>query len=158
MNMVSICRAFGFTGLGRKESSAKRCVRSRKRKSYQRFLSNQRGAGKLTIAVFGTLLVAAIYTISEIGPIFYAYLEMENQMHQAVRVASIKTDAELRELLLPHMREQKIPAEPHDLIIERYATFITISLSYAETFSLPFGEKYYDIYTFHFDLRAKEEL
>lgn len=123
-----------------------------------RGMSAERGVGKLTLFVFAVLAGIVIYGITQVGPIFYSYLELQNQMQQAARVASVKNDEELRKLIAPHIRDLQIPATIEDLVIERFEDYIYIGMSYSETLTIPIGEKDIQIYTFQFNPYAEEDL
>lgn len=120
--------------------------------------SAEHGVGKLTLFVFAVLAGIVIYGLSQVGPIFYSYLELQNQMQQAARVASVKNDEELRKLIAPHIRDLQIPATIEDLVIERFEDYIYIGMSYSETLTIPLGEKDIQIYTFQFNPYAEEDL
>ena len=111
--------------------------------------------GKLTLAVFGTVTAVLVYSAYEIGPFFYDYMELENQMQSVIRVAGEYTDAEIRQKLLYHIKKMEIPADPEQLRIERYANSMKISLPYQEVFYVTYRGKDYDLYTFKFNAAAE---
>lgn len=105
--------------------------------------------------MFGTLLGCAVYAGYNIFPFYYYYLELENQMHAAIRSATEYTDTELRDKLTYQIRRMKIPADPKDLHIERADRFMRIALPYKEVFYISYGGKDYDLMTFNFVAKAE---
>lgn len=115
----------------------------------------ERGLSKLTILVFGTLFAAVLYTGYSVLPFYYCYYEIQNQMEQAIRVASTYTDAELRDKLVYHIKKLELPVNPEELRIEREAGFMKISLPYEEVFYVTWEGKEYDLHTFKFHAYAE---
>ncbi|MCO6429550.1 MAG: hypothetical protein J5J00_01725 [Deltaproteobacteria bacterium] len=114
----------------------------------------QRGIGKLTFLVFGTITFVALYCAYHILPFYYYYYELVNQFESHARVAQTFTDKELRYKLWNLIKYMNIPCNPEDLKIERNNGFINISLSYKEIFYLTYQGQDYDIHTFDFHARA----
>ena len=108
------------------------------------------GASKLTLLVFGLIAGVVGFVVYNVLPFFYCYYEMQNQMDQIVRVASTVDDAEVRKRLWYHVKKCEIPAEPEDLHIERTTDGLKVWMPYQEIFSVPWGDKEYEIYTFKF--------
>lgn len=100
-------------------------------------------------------MAAVLYTGYHVLPFYYYYYELKNHMFEAIRVASIYTDDELRQKLVYQIKWMEIPADPQELVIERSDGYMRISLSYDEVFYFTWQGKDYEIYTFHFD--AEEE-
>jgi hypothetical protein len=116
--------------------------------------AGESGIGKFTFIVFGVIVGAAVFAAYSIGPFFYCYFEIENQMASLIRVASTHTDQEIRSKLLYHIKKLEIPVEPDDIIIDRSEGFMSIGFSYSEVFYLTWRDKDYDLHTFHFDAYA----
>jgi hypothetical protein len=120
-----------------------------------RQIGSERGIGKLTLAVFGTILFAIGFAAYNIIPFYYYYFELVNQMEAVIRVADTENDQAIRKKLLYHIKKMQIPAVPEDLKIEREGHHMKISLSYEEVFFLTFKGKDYDIYRFPFTAYAE---
>lgn len=118
-------------------------------------LASQVGMGKLTALVFGAILAVAIFVGYNVLPFYYCYYEIQNQMDQAIKVASTYTDKELREKLWYHIKKLEIPVEEEDLKIERDSGVMRISLPYQEIFYVTYKDKDYDIHTFNFHAYAE---
>lgn len=116
------------------------------------------GVGNLTLLVFGSLLLAVLYTAYHVIPFYYYYYELVNQMEAAVKVASLETDAELRKKLTYHIRKMQLPVDPEELRIERGGDSIRISLRYSETFFIPWRDRDIDIHTFPFYAEAEGKI
>src|SRR6185312_1775597 len=112
--------------------------------------NGESGIGRLTAIVFGTLLAAVVYTAYCVLPFFYDYFELQNQMSALVAVSESMDDAHLRRRLGGVIKEFDIPADPKDIVIDRRDHWISFSLAYDEVFYISFGDKDYDLYTFHF--------
>lgn len=122
---------------------------------WRRFLWNNAGVSKITVIVFGTLAAAVGYAGYCILPFYYCYYEMQNQMEQAIRVASTYTDSELRDKLVYHIKKLELPVSPEALKIEREPGFMRISLPYEEVFYITWKDKDYDLHTFQFNAYAE---
>lgn len=120
-----------------------------------KYRSRERGASKLTLIVFGSILIAAIYCAWRIAPFYYYFYEMQNQMQAAIRVASIESDQEIRKKLVRQMKTLDLPADPEKLMISRDAGVMTIDLKYKEVFDIEFNGKVYTIHVFPFHAHAK---
>jgi hypothetical protein len=116
----------------------------------------ERGLGKLTLLVFGTIIGVVLYSAYNIIPFYYYYYELMNQMRSVIRVASTEDDATIRERLWYHIRKMGLPAQPEDLIIERYHETMRIALDYEEVFYVSWGDKDYTIYQFPFHAEVEE--
>ena len=117
---------------------------------------NEAGVGKITIAIFGLLTAAVVYSAYNIFPFFYDYYELRNQMESLARVASTQTDQELRRKLFYHIKKMELPLDPEDVRISRNDGKIQMQAQYDEVFSVPFQDKYYEIHVFHFDAYIDE--
>lgn len=117
-----------------------------------------RGAANLTVIVFGALVALAIFLVYSIGPFYYYYFELVNQMEAAVRMAGEYTDQELRAKLMYHIKRMELPVDSAELIIERDDNSIHISLPYEEVFYVTWGDRDYEIHTFEFYAEAKGNL
>lgn len=117
------------------------------------------GVGKLTLLFFGSVLAVLLYSAYKIFPFFYYYLELQNQMEAAIRVAQTHTDDELRQKLLYHIKKMEIPmGAPENLLIERSADIMRVALAYEEVFYINWREKDYVIYTFPFLAQAEGKM
>ena len=115
----------------------------------------QRGAGKLTLLVFGALVAALVYGCFRVFPIYYAYYEIQNQMDSVIRVASEEDDNVIRDRLMYHVNKLEMPVERDDFLIERDGRRMRISLNYTEVLEVPFQGKDYRLHTFRFRPRAE---
>ena len=115
----------------------------------------QRGASKLTVLVFGTILLVVGYSLYNIVPFFYDYFEMSNQMSAIIAVAGELKDDVVRKRLGKHMSDLGLPALPADIKIDRRDHYMRLSLSYEEVFSIELRGKTYDIYKFPFTAEAE---
>lgn len=119
------------------------------------FANSEKGAGYLTLIVFGAFLIAAVYSALKIIPFFYYYYELQNHMEALIRVAQDETDQSIRKKLLYYIRKAEIPAREKDLLIMRGEKTMKIRLPYKEVFYVPWRGKDYVIYTFEFEARAE---
>lgn len=116
----------------------------------------EKGAGSLTLVVFGALVIAVVYSASKILPFFYYYYDLQNQMATLISVAQDNSDKEIRKKLLRFMEKAGIPAGDKDLLIKRKENnTMTISLPYKEVFYITFRGRDYIIYTFYFHAHAE---
>ena len=115
----------------------------------------ERGAGALTLIVFGALLVALVYSASKVLPFFYYYYDLENQMQSLIKVAQDNNDQEIRKKLMYFIRKYEIPAREQDLRIMRGANSMKISLPYKEVFYVPWQGTDHVIYVFEFNAQAE---
>lgn len=120
-------------------------------------VKDRRGASNLTVLVFGAIVVATIYTLFQIIPMYYRFFEIQSQMETIIHVADKETDPEIRRKLMYHIKKQDIPVEPEDLRIERDGSILRLSLDWEDVFSVPFFGKEYEIYTFEFNAHAEGE-
>lgn len=109
-----------------------------------------RGASKLTLAVFLSLLGAVLYCGYKILPFYYYHYELRNQMAAAIRQASLFSDLEIRRKLLYQINWMQIPAREEDLKIERFDGRMRISLPYSEVFYITWRGKEHVIHVFDF--------
>lgn len=119
---------------------------------------NERGASKLTLIVFGSIIFVVLYCAFSILPFFYYYYELQNHMEAMIKVASIEPEREVRRRLVDHIKWMEIPADPGKLKIEKNGQFMKITLSYDEVFYVSWGGKEYDIHVFHFDAVAEGKM
>lgn len=116
---------------------------------------SERGAGKITLMVFGLITAVLLFCGYKIIPFFYCYYEITNQFEQVIHVASTYTDKEVRDKLMYHIKKLELPVEPDDLKIEREVGKMRISLPYEEVFYVSWDGKDYDLYTFKFHAYAE---
>lgn len=119
------------------------------------FFRRERGIGKLTLLVFGTIVVALVFSANQILPFYYYFYELQNQMESVIRVAGTETDQEIRKKLMYHIKKMEIPADPEALKIERHGRKMIITLPYQEVFYLTYKGKTYDLYVFKFNAHAE---
>lgn len=118
----------------------------------------QRGAGKLTVLVFGLLAGVAVFTAFQIVPFYYYFYELQNQFEAHAKAADMYTNTQLKQKLLYHINRMEIPIPSEDsLRLERSKDTMNISLAYTETFYVTWGGKYYDLHTFNFHAKASEK-
>ena len=120
-----------------------------------RRLRLEHGIGKLTLLVFGVLAGALLYSAYHILPFYYYYLELQSHMEQAIKVADVDTDEEIRKKLIYQIRWMNIPADEKKLRIERGDHFMRISLPYEEIFYVPWQGEDRDLYVFKFVAKAE---
>ncbi|NMC63559.1 MAG: hypothetical protein GYA55_10390 [SAR324 cluster bacterium] len=118
-------------------------------------LRSEKGAGYLTLIVFGAILVSAVYSASKILPFFYYYYELQSHMESMIRVAQDQSDQEIRKKLLAYIKKVEIPAREQDLKIVRGDKWMKIRLPYREVFYISWRGKDYIIHTFDFDAQAE---
>ena len=119
--------------------------------------SRERGMGKLTLLVFGTIVAAALYVAYNVLPFYYYYFELQEQMRQLVRVGNVYSDKELREKLRRHMERMEIPATIDAVKIERRGTNTAVSLEYSEVFYIRWQGKDIEVHRFNFRAHAEGE-
>ena len=121
-------------------------------------LGRERGVGKITLVVFGSILAVLIFCAYHILPFYYYYFELQEHFHSLARVAGVNTDRELRMKIRDYLRRMDIPASVNEVVIERRAGSIRIELRYKEVFFVEFRGKEYDLHTFNFHAKAEGEL
>ena len=112
--------------------------------------NSEKGIGALTLIVFGSFLIAFVYTFYSVAPFYYYYFEMRNHVKAAGLVAGELRDDQIRKRLLGYMKEFEIPASESDLVINRQDNSIRIVLEYKEEFYIRYKGKDYSIYIFPF--------
>lgn len=117
--------------------------------------SQERGIGRLTLIVFGTLGAAVLFCAYQIMPFYYYYYELLNQMEAVIQVAGIESDKAIRTKLAYHMKKLQIPAEIDDLKITREGNRMRLSLKYEEVFYIRYRGKDYDLRVFPFHAQAE---
>ena len=115
---------------------------------------NQRGLGRITLLVFGSLLSIFLFCGYQILPFYYYHYELLNQFESLTRVAGIETDQSIRKKVEYHLKKMQIPAEISDVKINREGNKIQISLKYKEIFYIKYRGKTYDLYVFPFHAEA----
>lgn len=115
---------------------------------------HERAASGLTTVVFGLIFLAVFYCAYTIIPFFYYYMELQNQMDAAARVAGEYKDKELRQRLWYEIKKMDLPVDPEDLKIERLDGRMKISMDYVEVFSITIGEKEVTLWEFPFHASA----
>ncbi len=110
----------------------------------------ERGIGRLTLIVFGTIGAIAAFCAYQIVPFYYYYFELLNQMEAVIRVAGIEDDRKIRGKLDYHIKKMQIPAEIDQLKIVREGNHMKLSLKYEEVFYITYRGKTYDLYVFPF--------
>jgi hypothetical protein len=123
----------------------------------------------LTLAFIGSI----IFFLVKIAPIYYRYFELSNRFEATARMYGAgdynqnrgRRDVEekIREKLSVQLSELQIPAEPEEIIIERFGDSLRIELSYSVplylSLNLPFEFPLFDrqrpLYTFHFSIIAE---
>ena len=121
--------------------------------------NKQKGAGKLTLLVFGVIAFVLLYCAYNIMPFYYYYYELQNQFESHAQAAQMYTDKELRSKLMYHIEHVQIPLKkPEDLKIDRSNGVITISLKYREIFYITYQGKDYDLWVFDFNPKATADV
>lgn len=116
----------------------------------------QGGLGRWTALIFLTITGLVVWIGYNVLPFYYCYYELLNQFEQHAKVASMYTDAEIREKLMYHIRKLEIPIDkPEDLLINRDGRTMQIRLKYKEIFYITWKGKDYDLYIFPFDANMK---
>ena len=112
----------------------------------------ERGIGRLTFIVFGTLVAIIVYCGYRIVPFYYYYFEIRNQIISAATRAADLKDKEIRQRVAGHIRYLGIPADADSLVINRYSDTIRVVLSYEEEFYITFRGKDYTVHIFPFTI------
>jgi Domain of unknown function (DUF4845) len=120
--------------------------------------SGERGAGWLTLVVFGSIIGVVGYLAYNVLPFYYYYYELQNQFEATIRTASMETDVDIRRRLTRRMQEMEIPADPEDLLIERDGGRMRIRLKYTEVFRIPWGDEDREVRRFDFDAYAEGDI
>lgn len=115
----------------------------------------ERGAGKLTLIVFGLLVAGVVFVAYNVLPFYYYYYELQSQMEQVVKVASTNADWEVRRKIMYFVNKMKLPAEAEDLIVNREDGMIEVRLKYREVFYISWQGKDHDLWVFDFDAHAE---
>lgn len=118
----------------------------------------ERGAGCLTVLVFGAIVGVAVFVGYRVVPIFYRYYDLQNQFAGAIRSADVESDSKIRRRLRRQIEEMGIPADPDRLVIDRGAGMMRIHLRYTEVLSLPWLDGEREVYHFHFNAVAEGEV
>ena len=118
----------------------------------------EKGAGYLTLIVFGLIISALVYSAFQIAPFFYYYYDLQNQMESMIRIASMEGDQEIRKRLLYYVHKYEIPASDDALMIRRDGNTMEISLKYTEVFYVSWEGKDYVIWKFPFHAHAKDKI
>lgn len=113
-----------------------------------------RGASKLTVFVFASVLSLLIFCAFKIIPFYYYFFEIQNQMRQAVRLAATESDEIIRKKIENHIKANELPVKSEDLRIVREGRNIQISLKYSEIFYFTFRGRDYDLHEFKFHALA----
>lgn len=118
----------------------------------------ERGAGCLTVLVFGAIVGAVVFVGYRVIPIFYNYYDLQNQFAGAIRSADIESDGEIRRRLQRQIEEMGISANPDRLVIDRRGGMMRIHLRYTEVLYLPWWDGEREVYHFHFTAAAEGEV
>jgi hypothetical protein len=88
------------------------------------------------ITIGKLLLILVLSTIGWLSynviPIFYSYLELDNQLTSISEVGDELTDGEIRQRISKQLKILQIPAVIDDVYIDRYRDSVSISLVYSE--------------------------
>ena len=134
------------------QNSAERLARS-----WQCALRNSRGMNRLGILFFLLVCASIVYCGSFVFPFYYHYYELLGFMESQAKLASLRTDDEIRKVLLKKIEKEGIPIETkEDLRINRFNGKIVIDLTYYEVLDLELGDKYYKIHTFKFSPHVEQ--
>lgn len=99
--------------------------------------SNQKGEGRLG-CVFGLLfLVVAIFIAYKMIPVKIQAAEMREAVQNASRSASGKSQANVRKEVYLRAQELKIPIEESDVVVERRADYIRVTVDYDRDIQFP---------------------
>ena len=118
----------------------------------------ERGAGCLTVLVFGVIVGAVGIVAYRVIPIFYNYYDLQNQFAGAIRSADVESDSKIRRRLRRQIEEMGIPADPDRLVIDRGAGMMRIHLRYTEVLYLPWWDGEREVYHFHLNAAAEGEI
>ena len=126
------------------------------------FMAKSNDSGFLSFGTFFWVLVLAclVYAGFRISPFYYDFYELQNLMQAQADKASVLTDEEMRSNILAKIKELKMPPESaEDLRIERLSDRIEIDTAYDQLFDIDLGDYgYYEIYRFHFEPFAEQQL
>lgn len=113
------------------------------------------GIGKFTFLVFGSLIAAVVFYGYNVGPFYYDYYEIVQQMESVIRVAQTEDDVSIRRKLMYHIKKLGLPVRPDELVIERGDRYMKISLPYREVFYVTYKGRDYILQTFDFNAHAE---
>ena len=108
------------------------------------------GLGKWTALIFCPIIAAGLYSAYVVGPFYYYYFSLKEQMKQLTRVAGLYPDRELVDKLYTHIKRYKLPIDKRDIKIQRSGRTIRIYTTYEEVFSIPWQGEDHEIHTFEF--------
>ncbi len=119
---------------------------------------DQRGVNRLAVSLLLLLCASILWTAYQILPFYYDYWELEGLMQQQARHAEDFKDDEIRKTILAEIKSRDIPIDDEqDLKINRAGGKMEIDLEYDEVLSIPWKDKDYDIYVFHFNPHADQK-
>ncbi len=99
--------------------------------------TNQKGEGRLGCVVGLLLLAAALFIAYKLIPVKIQAAEMREAVQDASRSASGKSQATVRKEVFLRARELKIPIEESDVVIERRADYIRVTVEYDRDIKFP---------------------
>lgn len=106
------------------------------------------------LAIFGL----AVYAAFRVVPIYYNYHEFVGHMHAQARLASDKSEEEIKEFLTRQVDKLNIPIEnDYDLEVSKNGKTVYMYLDYTEELWVNLGEKEYLLWEFPFVAEVDEE-
>lgn len=122
------------------------------------FKNSEEGASQLTLVFFALLTIATLYLVAQVAPALYRYYELESQAEAMARRATIVSDDEILRRLTELIVKHNLPADPDDITIYRAPNELEITLDYESPITIPWIEGEWEIYTFEFHLKVREEV
>ena len=117
----------------------------------------QKGAGLLTLFVFGLIVWAGGWYLFRYVPIQYRFYELQSTMHSICRVSKELSEKELRIRLIDQMKDIGVPGDVESVVMDRNGESVRIQYEYGEKIIFHFFDKSYLIQKFHFSLNVSEE-
>jgi hypothetical protein len=116
------------------------------------WLEGQRGAGFLTLFVFGLIAWALAWYLFHFIPIQYRFYELQNAMHSICKVSKDIDDKEMRSRLLSQMRDIGTPGDIQAMTMERTADSVRVQYQYQEDIRLSVFGRNFLLQSFSFSL------
>ncbi len=119
----------------------------------------EKGASNLSYMLTILVLLAGIFSASQILPFYYSYYELLGEMEAKAVNGREVSDQQIIEGVNNVIRKNNLPADIDSLKINRLDDKIIISLDYEEVFFVDFGSGYdYDLWVFKFSPRVEKNI
>lgn len=112
---------------------------------------NERGTSRAGMLFVVLICAGLTYAGMQVLPFYYYYYELQGLMEAQVRVASDKTEEEIRTNLMRRIEELEIPVrDESSILILKNGKEIYLELDYTEILWFSLGDKDYTIHEFEF--------